>query len=69
MQSDLSLKFKDLQIETGAKFINFENNSDISYFDFVNQGYIKVSERSNIFQYKEKNYALYASSTKDFGEK
>lgn len=68
-QGDLSLNFKNIKVETGLKYSQFSNNSDIQYFDFINNDYEMNFERSNIFQYDEKNYAAYLSAGKDFGEK
>ncbi|AZA81088.1 TonB-dependent receptor [Chryseobacterium lactis] len=68
-QADLTLNFKKIQMETGAKYSQFSNNSDISYFNLTNDNYIIDPSRSNLFNYKEKNYAAYVSFSKDFGEK
>lgn len=68
-QADLTLNFKKIQMETGAKYSQFSNNSDISYFNLTNGSYIIDPSRSNLFDYNEKNYAAYVSFSKDFSEK
>lgn len=68
-QGDLSLNFKNIKLETGLKYSQFSNRSNIEYFEFFNNDYEINSERSNLFQYDEKNYAAYLSGSKDFGEK
>ncbi|WP_426481454.1 TonB-dependent receptor domain-containing protein [Chryseobacterium sp. R2ACT005] len=68
-QADLTLNFKKIQLETGTKYSQFSNNSDIGYFNFINGNYITDPAKSNLFDYNEKNYAAYISASKDFGEK
>lgn len=68
-QADLTLNLKKIQMETGAKYSQFSNNSDISYFNLTNGNYIIDTSRSNLFDYNEKNYAAYVSFSKDFSEK
>ncbi|UQB67544.1 outer membrane beta-barrel family protein [Epilithonimonas zeae] len=68
-QGDLTLNFKNIQLETGLKYSQFSNNSDIGYFNFTNNNYVIDPKRSNLFNYDEKNYAAYISASKDFGEK
>lgn len=68
-QADLTLNFKKLQVETGAKYSQFSNNSNIGYLNLVDNEYVIDPERSNLFEYDEKNYAAYLSASKDFGEK
>ncbi|WP_312298858.1 outer membrane beta-barrel family protein [Chryseobacterium sp.] len=68
-QADLTLNFKKMQIETGAKYSQFSNVSDIGYFNLIQDDYIIDPGRSNLFNYKEKNYAAYISASKDISEK
>lgn len=68
-QADLTLNFKKLQVETGTKYSQFTNNSNIEYLDLKNGNYVTDPGKSNIFEYTEKNYAAYMSASKDFGEK
>ncbi|MDR2237606.1 MAG: outer membrane beta-barrel family protein [Chryseobacterium sp.] len=68
-QADLTLNFKKIQLETGAKYSQFSNRSDIGYFDFKGGQYVADPTKSNLFDYDEKNYAAYLSASKDFGEK
>lgn len=68
-QADLTLPFQFAKTETGIKFTNFDNNSDISYQNFTNGNFITDPLKSNVFEYNEKNYAAYLSFEKDFNEK
>lgn len=69
VQGDLTLNFKNIQFETGLKYSQFSNNSDINYFELNNGFYNLKPDRSNLFDYAEKNYAAFFSTSKDFGEK
>ncbi|WP_261511184.1 outer membrane beta-barrel family protein [Chryseobacterium paludis] len=68
-QADLSLPYKFAKIESGVKFTNFDNNSDVAYQNLINGNYITDPGKSNIFEYNEKNYAAYLSMEKEFNEK
>ncbi|MFC6266929.1 outer membrane beta-barrel family protein [Frigoriflavimonas asaccharolytica] len=68
-QADLSLNFKKTQVETGLKYSEFSNNSDIRYFDLVNNEFLNKPEKSDLFTYNERNYAAYGSASKKFGGK
>ncbi|MBP2618246.1 outer membrane beta-barrel family protein [Chryseobacterium jejuense] len=68
-QADLILPFEFVKTETGIKFTNFDNNSDVKYQNLTNGNYMTDPTRSNIFEYNEKNYAAYLSLDKKFGEK
>lgn len=67
-QGDLELPFSFGTVETGVKFNQFRNFADLKYFDFENNQYIIDNEKSSIFNYREENYAAYASFAKNFGE-
>ncbi|KMQ65945.1 TonB-dependent receptor [Chryseobacterium sp. FH2] len=67
-QADLELPFSFGTIETGMKFNQFKNFSDLKYFTLIDEQYISDEERANLFQYKEENYAAYFSYAKSFGE-
>ncbi|MBK1895026.1 outer membrane beta-barrel family protein [Chryseobacterium paridis] len=67
-QADLELPFSFGIIETGIKFNQFKNSSDLRYFNLVNGQYIPDNLRANLFQYQEENYAGYISYAKNFGE-
>ncbi|MFK8010006.1 MAG: TonB-dependent receptor [Saprospiraceae bacterium] len=69
IQSDLVYPAKWGEIETGLKFTNFTNNSDVSYFDFINGLEVQDATKSNLFEYDEQNIAGYISSSKTFSEK
>lgn len=68
VQADLELPFSFGTIETGAKFSQFKNNSDLKYFNLTDGGYIADGNRANLFGYQEENYAAYFSYAKNFGE-
>ncbi|WP_343610327.1 TonB-dependent receptor domain-containing protein [Chryseobacterium oranimense] len=68
-QADLTLPFQFAKTETGMKFTNFDNNSDISYQNFTGGNFVTDPVKSNVFEYNEKNYAAYLSFEKDFNEK
>lgn len=68
-QVDFNLPFKKIIIETGLKFTNFKNNSDVQYFTFNDQNFILDANKSNLFNYDENNYAAYLSMTKDLAKK
>lgn len=68
-QADLTLNFNKIQVETGAKYSQFSNNSNIEYFDLKNNNYEIDPGKTNQFEYNEKNHAAYISASKDFNEK
>jgi hypothetical protein len=68
-QSDLTLPYKWATVETGAKFTNFNNNSDIRYYNYLASEYKVDPAKSNLFDYNEKNIAGYLSMQKDFTSK
>lgn len=68
-QADLTLNFNKIQVETGAKYSQFSNNSNIEYFDLKNNNYEIDPGKTNLFEYNEKNNAAYISASKDFNEK
>jgi outer membrane receptor protein involved in Fe transport len=68
-QADLTLPYQFAKTETGVKFTNFDNNSNIFYQNLTNGNYITDPLKSNEFEYNEKNYAAYISFEKSFNEK
>jgi len=68
-QADLTLPYQFAKTETGVKFTNFDNNSNISYQNLINGNYVTDPLKSNQFEYNEKNYAAYISFEKSFNEK
>jgi outer membrane receptor protein involved in Fe transport len=68
LQGDLELPFSFGTIETGLKFNQFKNATDLQYFNIINNQYIPDFQRANLFEYKEENYAAYFSYAKSFGE-
>ncbi|UTF94581.1 TonB-dependent receptor family protein [Elizabethkingia anophelis] len=67
-QADLELPFSFGTIETGVKFNQFKNTSDLNYYNIINHTPVSDQSRTNFFQYDEKNYAAYFSFTKSFGK-
>ncbi|MDV7697223.1 TonB-dependent receptor [Chryseobacterium soli] len=68
-QADLTLPYTFAKTEAGIKFTNFDNNSDIKYQNLTGGSYITDPQRSNLFEYNEKNYAAYISLEKQFNDK
>lgn len=68
-QADLIIPLELAKTETGIKFTNFDNNSDIQYQNLINGNYVTDPQRTNLFNYNEKNYAAYLSMEKGFAEK
>ncbi|MCI3937377.1 TonB-dependent receptor [Chryseobacterium aahli] len=68
VQGDLELPFSFGTIETGLKFNQFKNSTDLQYFNIINNKYIPDLQRTNLFEYQEENYAAYFSYAKSFGE-
>ncbi|CAI8745492.1 TonB-dependent receptor domain-containing protein [Chryseobacterium sp. IT-36CA2] len=68
-QADLTLPYSFAKTETGVKFTNFDNNSNIFYKNLTNGEYSTDPLKSNEFEYNEKNYAAYISFEKSFNEK
>ena len=68
-QADLTLPYQLAKVETGVKFTNFDNNSNIAYQNLTNGNYTTDLSKSNEFEYNEKNYAGYLSFEKSFNEK
>lgn len=68
-QADLVLNFKSIVFETGLKYSQFSNDSDISYFNKINSDYEIDPSKSNVFNYDEKNYAAYISASQTINEK
>ncbi|XJR88481.1 TonB-dependent receptor domain-containing protein [Elizabethkingia anophelis] len=68
-QGDLTLPYKWINIDAGIKYTSLDNKSDIGYYDFDGTDYILNPNNSNVFRYKEHNYAIYVGGQKDFGKK
>ena len=63
-QIDLMLPYKWANIEAGAKYTLFDNASNVGYYNLIGADYIIDPNNSNIFNYKEHNYASYFSIQK-----
>ncbi|MBT2562528.1 outer membrane beta-barrel family protein [Pedobacter sp. ISL-64] len=68
-QSDLTLPYKWASMEAGVKFTNFVNDSDVGYFNLLNDSFVLDPTKANIFEYTEQNFAAYYSMQSDFGKK
>lgn len=68
VQGDLELPFSFGTIETGVKFNQFRNSADLQYLDWEDNQFVIDDEKSSTFNYREENYAAYASFGKSFGE-
>ncbi|MFT4092039.1 MAG: outer membrane beta-barrel family protein [Niabella sp.] len=68
-QADWSLEKNWASIESGVKFSNFKNLSDLRYSNLIDNAYVIDSSRINLFDYNENNYALYVSVEKDISSK
>ncbi|MPS74194.1 MAG: TonB-dependent receptor [Chryseobacterium sp.] len=68
LQGDLELPFSFGTIETGVKFNQFRNSADLRYLDREGHQFVMDNEKSSTFNYREENYAAYASFGKSFGE-
>ena len=69
VQADLTLPFEFAKTEAGIKFTNFDNNSDLQYQNLINQYYVTDPQKSDLFNYNEKNYAAYLGMERQLGEK
>ena len=56
-------------IELGTKGTLFQNESSVLYFDRDKSDFLLDSEKSDRFNYEEKNYAIYLSYQKDISDK
>ncbi|AWG25993.1 TonB-dependent receptor domain-containing protein [Flavobacterium kingsejongi] len=67
-QADLTIPYKFLTLETGAKYTFLDNTSNVGYYNYTGSNYILDPQNSNMFEYKEHNYAGYISLQKEFNE-
>ncbi|MDT0641584.1 outer membrane beta-barrel family protein [Zunongwangia sp. F363] len=67
-QADITLPYQFGTVESGIKYTSFENNSNVDYYNVINSNYVIDPEKSNAFDYNEKNYAAYISWQKDFND-
>lgn len=67
-QFDFAIPVKFANIETGARYSSIENLSDVGYFDYDynNSLFLQDIDRTNQYDYREKNYAVYVSGSKDY---
>ncbi len=61
--------FRWAAVETGGKFTNFNDHSQVGYYNFAEKTYTMDSSKSNSFRYDEKNIAGYLSAQKDLSSK
>ena len=68
-QADLELPYSFGTIETGGKYYQFKNATDLQYYNLQNSNWQSDDLRSNLFNYTEQNFAGYFTFAKSFGEK
>ena len=61
-QADLEKSFFKIKTETGLKYTKIQNNSDLNFFDLINNESVRNLSKSNVFLYDEENYAAYIST-------
>ncbi|MEC4112780.1 outer membrane beta-barrel family protein [Myroides pelagicus] len=66
---DLNYDLKWINIETGAKFTNFDNKSKVYFYTIEDGTPLYDPTKSNKFNYKEDNYAAYISLGKKLSDK
>ncbi|MCK0206147.1 outer membrane beta-barrel family protein, partial [Ornithobacterium rhinotracheale] len=64
---DFELPFESINFESGLKFSKTENNSNIKYFNLLPNP-VLIDSKSNEFNYKEYNYAIYVGADKKLSE-
>jgi hypothetical protein len=69
VQTDVTLPYKWSHIEAGIKFTNFDNSTDVRYLNIVQQQPVPDSSKSNLFEYNEKNAAVYISAQRALNNK
>ena len=65
-EANLEMPFAWLNIETGMKYSDITNKSDMQYFTLVGNDYIASSGRCNRFNYHERTLAGYVSVKRKF---
>ena len=63
-EANLELPFKSFKLETGVKYSNVNNNSDMQYYNLRDNNYVADIKRCNVFNYKEQTLAGYLSAYK-----
>lgn len=53
------------KFESGIKFSSIDTENDFKQFDFINNDLVLDVNKSNIFSYKETNFALYSTYQKE----
>lgn len=61
-QVDLEKTFFKIKTESGLKYTKIKNNSELNFFDLLNNGAVRNLSKSNVFLYNEENYAAYFST-------
>ena len=65
-QADFTLPLEFADIETGSNLLNSKIKSDVGYFNYNGTEYIIDQTKSNLFDYDESNYTIYAGADKKF---
>jgi len=69
VQIDFTLPFSKFNMEFGAKYTILNNNSDVKYFNIINETNTIDISKSNIFNYEERISSGYISADKKFNDK
>lgn len=67
-EANLELPFSEFKIETGAKYSDITNRSDMKYFNHADNGYVAYPGRCNEFNYEEQTIAGYLSARKQLSK-
>lgn len=67
-QIDVTLPYRWAKIETGIKYTNFTNHSNVDYLNLIKNDYVLDSSKTDSYFYSEKNYAAYVSAEKELNE-
>lgn len=68
-EANLELPFSWLNIETGAKYSDIRNLSDMKYYNLIGNDYVAESGRCNEFDYNERTIAGYFSAKRNLGSR
>lgn len=67
-EANLELPFQSFKIETGVKYSDIANRSDMKYFNYIDNEYVAYSGRCNEFNYDEQTIAGYFSARKQLNK-
>lgn len=67
-ETNLELPFSWIHIETGTKYSDITNKSDMQYYNKIGTDFVEYPGRSNRFNYEEQTLAGYISARKSLNE-